>query len=35
MDDFLIYCFFKDCCMAQNFSRFAQRYAILGQHYVA
>jgi hypothetical protein len=29
MNDFLIDCFFKECCMARNFSRFAQRYAIL------
>jgi hypothetical protein len=34
MNDFLIDCFFKECCTARNFSRFAQRYAILGQHYV-
>jgi hypothetical protein len=26
MNDFLIDCFFKECCMARNFSRFAQRW---------
>jgi hypothetical protein len=31
MNDFWIDCYFKECCMARNFSRFAQRYAILGQ----
>jgi hypothetical protein len=30
MNDFLIDCFFKECCMARNFSRFAQRYIALG-----
>jgi hypothetical protein len=35
MNDFLIDCFFKECFMAQNFSQFAQRYAIFGQRYAA
>jgi hypothetical protein len=34
-DFFFIDCFFKESCMAQNFSRFAQRYAILGQPHIA
>jgi hypothetical protein len=35
MNDFLIDCFFKECCVATNFCRFGQRYATLGQRYAA
>jgi hypothetical protein len=35
MNDFLIDCFFEECCMTGNFSRFAQHYGILGQRYAA
>jgi hypothetical protein len=34
MTDFLIDCFFKEFCMAQNEGRFGQRYALFGQRYV-
>jgi hypothetical protein len=33
MNDFLLDCFFKECCGAPNFRRFGQRYAIFGQRY--
>jgi hypothetical protein len=35
VNDFLIDCSFKECCMAPNFGQLIQRYAILGQRYAA